>query len=438
MNETKQARAAVWSLGCKVNAYEAQGMQELLEQAGYQIVDIDQPAELYLINTCTVTQIAARKSRQVLHRLRHQNPQALLVAAGCYVDQDQSLLEEGVVDMIVPNRRKKDLLILLDAYRKEADAKRALETAPGAATDLRISEQEGKTRAFLKVQDGCRQFCSYCIIPYVRGPLYSKPLEDCAAEAEGLVRRGYKEIVLTGIHLSSYGRGSETDLADLILRLQAIPDLHRIRLGSMEPGLIQPEFLQKIAGADKLCPHFHLSLQSGCNETLKAMNRRYTAEEYAEAVTRLREQYPVVALTTDVIVGFPGETEADHRASLQFVKDMRFAQVHVFRYSKREGTPAARRADQVEERIKKERSEAMMAVAAAGQKAYEQARLGQTAEVLMEEAIGDSGLWIGHTPDYLRVGIPMTGEHQGELMQAVLQQPAQEGTEHYIQARLLQ
>lgn len=420
LEESRKGRAAVCCLGCKVNTYEAQGMQELLQQAGYEIVDIEESADVYLINTCTVTQIAARKSRQMIHRLRHQNPQALLIAAGCYVEQDASLLDEGTVDLIVPNRRKKDLLLLLEAYRKGSDARQALAEAGRAEQDLHITAQEGKTRVFLKVQDGCRQFCTYCIIPHVRGPLYSKPLEDCAAEAAILAAQGYKEVVLTGIHLSSYGRGSGYDLGDLIMAVQKIPGIVRIRLGSMEPRMITPEFLDKIKPADKLCPHFHLSLQSGCDVTLKAMNRHYTAEEYAAAVRLLRQQYPIVAITTDVIVGFPGESEEDHRASLKFVRSMNFAQVHVFRYSKREGTVAARMPEQIDEKIKRRRSEEMLAVTAAGEKEYERSRIGARAEVLLEEKDKETGLWMGHTADYLKVGVALEGEHRGSLLTVTL------------------
>ena len=436
MEQNKTMRAAVASLGCKVNSYEAQGMQELLQQAGYEIVDIEDEADVYLINTCTVTQIAARKSRQLLHRIRHQNPEALLIAAGCYVEQDSRLVDEGVVDLILPNRRKKDLLTVLEAYRTGKNAHQALEEAPQDAGDLFITAQEGRTRAFLKVQDGCRQFCSYCIIPYVRGPLYSKPLEDCRREAEGLARKGYHEIVLTGIHLSSYGRGLAYDLGDLINAVQEIPEVRRIRLGSMEPRMITEDFLQKIVQADKLCPHFHLSLQSGSNATLKAMNRHYTAEEYARAAQLLRRQYPVTALTTDVIVGFPGETEEQHAESLEFVKKLGFAQVHVFRYSRREGTAADKMPGQVDEKIKRRRSEEMLAVAAAGEEAYEKSRLGQRAEVLLEERDPETGLWMGHTTDYLKVGLELPGDNQGRFLTVTLAEAARSTKERYIRGSL--
>jgi threonylcarbamoyladenosine tRNA methylthiotransferase MtaB len=432
LENSRTGRAAVCSLGCKVNTYEAQGMQELLQQAGYEIVDIEEQADVYLINTCTVTQIAARKSRQMIHRLRHQNPKAVVIAAGCYVEKDTSLLDDGTVDLIVPNRRKKDLLLFLDAYRRGVDAHHLSEDAGEAAQDLHITAQEGKTRVFLKVQDGCRQFCTYCIIPYVRGPLYSKPLADCVAEATALAEQGYQEVVLTGIHLSSYGRDAGYDLGDLILAIQQIPGIVRIRLGSMEPRMITPEFLAKIRPADKLCPHFHLSLQSGCDRTLASMNRHYTTEEYAQAVRRLREQYPIVAVTTDVIVGFPGESEEDHQASLRFVRDMHFAQVHVFRYSKRTGTVAERMIGQVDEKIKRRRSEEMLAVTRAEELAYEASRIGARVEVLAEEKDPETGLWMGHTTDYLKVGIASDKELRGQRITVTLTEPMSDVRERYM------
>ncbi len=435
MNTSGRLRAAVWSLGCKVNSYETQGMTELLQQAGCEIVSIDEVADVYLINTCTVTQIAARKSRQVIHRIRTRSPQAMLIAAGCYVEKNTELLDEGVVDLIIPNRRKKDLIPLIEAYQKGLDARAALQQVEPAEQDLWITAHEGKTRAFLKVQDGCRQFCSYCIIPYVRGPLQSKPLADCVNEATGLAERGYSEIVLTGIHLSSYGRESGEDLGDLILAINRIPQVKRIRLGSMEPRMINEEFIQKIGQAEKLCPHFHLSLQSGCDNTLKSMNRRYTTEEYAHAVELLRELYGQVALTTDVIVGFPGENEEDFEASLTFVKRIAFAQVHVFRYSMREGTVAARRPDQVAGLVKKQRSERMLTVTHALTADYAKQHVGQTVEVLLEEIDKESGVWMGYTRDYLRVGVASAADLQGQYVQVYLEE--WQDNDQYIRGRVI-
>lgn len=408
-------KASVINMGCKVNSYESQAMTELLISRGYEIVSPKEDADLYLVNTCTVTQIAARKSRQELRSLRRDHKQALIIATGCYVEQmdtgeedillkkvqspaAEELLKDHTVDIIVPNRRKKDLLAIMDAYAAVQSPAEAIARSSCAEPELCISTQEDRTRAFLKVQDGCRQFCSYCIIPYVRGSLVSKPLCEAVREAEALARNGFCEIVLTGIHLSSYGRGEDWDLADLILAVNDIPEVSRIRLGSLEPRVMTEEFLTRIAPAKKLCPHFHLSLQSGADKTLKAMNRHYAAGEYAETLARIRRYYPDVAFTTDVIVGFPGETEEDHKASLEFVRDCGFAQVHVFRYSRREGTVADRMEGQVSDYAKKRRSEEMIALCEQAEEAWLTGHIGRKTELLPEELI--DGKWYGHSRDY--------------------------------------
>lgn len=399
MSYYNKKTVAVCNMGCKVNSYESQGMIELLEQAGYQIVEFNEKADVYLINTCTVTQIAARKSRQMIHRARKLNENALVIAAGCYVDRDDSLIQEGVIDIAIPNRYKGDLLSYIQAHENGQIVE------PNEEAALWITQNEGKTRAFLKVQDGCRQFCTYCIIPFVRGPLKSRPLNECCEEARGLAKRGYQEIVLTGIHLSSYGRGEEYDLGDLILAIGQIPEVKRIRLGSMEPRMITSEFINKVMQTNKLCPHFHLSLQSGCEVTLKAMNRRYSAQEYWEAVGLLRKAFPDVAVTTDIIVGFPGETEEDHKASLEFVEKIGFAEAHVFRYSKMEGTVAAKRKEQVDGNIKKRRSEEMLSVTGESSKRFMERMQKQLVKVLLEEKDLITGYWTGYTPNYMKVAV---------------------------------
>lgn len=417
MDYQKRKTVAVCNMGCKVNSYEAQGMIELFQQAGYQIVEFSKKADVYLINTCTVTQIAARKSRQMIHRARKLNPAALVIAAGCYVDRDDSLIQEGVIDIAIPNRYKGNLLSYIEAHEKK------IELTPSQETNLWITENEGKTRAFLKVQDGCRQFCTYCIIPYVRGPLVSRPIEECKKEAEGLAKNGYQEIVLTGIHLSSYGKGEDYDLGDLILAIAEIPEVKRIRLGSMEPRMITSSFIYKIGQTKKLCPHFHLSLQSGCDVTLKAMNRRYSAEEYRQAVALLREAYPDVAVTTDIIVGFPGETEEDHKASLAFVEEIGFAESHVFRYSKMEGTVAAKRDDQIDGNVKKRRSEEMLQITGAASARFMLQMQQQRVSVLLEEQDVGTGYWTGYTPNYVKVAveIPEKPESlQGREVQVII------------------
>lgn len=410
---TMEKTAAVCTMGCKVNTYESQGMIELLENDGYTVVDFSEKADVYLINTCTVTQIAARKSRQMIHRARALNPEAIVIAAGCYVDRDDSLIREGVIDLAVPNRRKNEIIAYIEAFKQGKTMEDDTEKEP--YSDLKITRTEGRTRAFLKVQDGCRQFCTYCIIPFVRGPLKSRPVEECIEEAKGLAKAGYKEIVLTGIHVTSYGQdlkdqGVTQDMGDLIASMSQIEGIERIRLGSLEPRLITQEFIEKVSHTDKLCPHFHLALQSGCDETLKAMNRKYTTEEFREAARLLREHFPDVALTTDVIVGFPGETIEQHEASVAFVKEIGFAEAHVFPYSKMEGTAAARRKDQISAEEKKRRSREMLAVTAESSEAFMEKMQGKTVDLILEEKDAQGGFWTGYTPNYMRVGVMIDTE----------------------------
>lgn len=394
-------RVACYTLGCKVNGYESQAMLEQFERAGWQVVSMDQAADVYLVNTCTVTQIAAHKSRQILNRMRRQNPQALVVACGCYVDQKVLKQDptDGLADLIIINRDKPHIVSLVEACM---DLPRSEDSR-----DFYISSSGAHTRAFLKVQDGCRQFCSYCIIPYVRGPLVSKPLDEAVQEAKRLADSGCREIVLTGIHLSSYGTDLSEDigLADLILALEQIEGLDRIRLGSLEVGLITEEFISKVKGCHKLCPHFHLSLQSGCAKTLKNMNRRYTPEQFMDAVIRIREAFPDTAITTDVITGFPGETEEDFEESCRFVQAVGFADLHVFPYSPREGTAAAMRKDQVETSVRQERCRRLIALGMEMQKQYGAAYIGKDMQVLTEEYDPEQKIWVGYTPNYLRVHV---------------------------------
>lgn len=404
--------AALCTMGCKVNSYESQGMQELLEKDGYTIVPFDAPADVYIINTCTVTQIAARKSRQMIHRARAMNEKAIVIAAGCYVDRDDSLIKEGVIDLAVKNSRKADIIGLIDAYQKGL-------SEPSSHNRMTISKGDGHTRAFIKIQDGCRQYCTYCIIPYVRGPLSSRPVEECVEEASVLAKAGFTEVVLTGIHVTSYGSdlkkqeadpaGKEPlkpvpDLADLILAISQIEGIERIRLSSLEPTLITEAFLDKVSQTNKLCPHFHLALQSGCDKTLKAMNRKYTTNDFRRAVALLRERYPMVAITTDIIVGFPGETEEDHLASLDFAREIGFAEGHIFRYSPMEGTVAARRKDQIDGNVKKRRSDEMLQVVAASTRQFMEGMQHKETQVLLEEKDED-GYWTGYTPNYQHVAV---------------------------------
>lgn len=404
----KELRIACYTLGCKVNGYESQAITELFEKHGFILVDFDQPADVYLINTCTVTQIAARKSRQIIHRAKKLNPEALIVACGCYVDQEKDHgTFEGIADMAISNKDKERLVAMVIKCLKEKMLANDQSEVSDIEEELFITSTGNKTRAFLKVQDGCRQFCSYCIIPYVRGPLKSKPIEKAVAEAKALAANGCLEIVLTGIHLSSYGREMEqdVDLADLILRIQEIEGIQRIRLGSLEVGLITDAFIEKIKYADKLCPHYHLSLQSGCAVTLKEMNRKYTPEQYEAAVTRLRNAFPDVAVTTDVIVGFPGESDANDQESYEFIKRIGFAGVHVFQYSPREGTVAARRKDSVQTAVKKLRSEKMIHMTEENAKCFYTKYINTSVNVLLEDYNEKGKCWEGYTANYCKVHV---------------------------------
>lgn len=403
-------KAALHNLGCKVNAYETEAMQEMLEQNGYEIVPFAEGADVYVINTCTVTNMADRKSRQMLHRARKMNPNAVVVAAGCYV-QAQGAKADDCIDIIIGNNKKKDLITILDEHFAKIEEKEPqVELIDIAHTheyeEMRVSRQAEHTRANVKVQDGCNQFCSYCIIPYARGRVRSRKMEDVLAEVHILASNGYQEIVLTGIHLSSYGIDTGENLLELIRAVHQVEGILRIRLGSLEPRIITREFAEGIAALPKMCPHFHLSLQSGCNTTLKRMNRRYTAEEYYEKCELLREVFDHPALTTDVIVGFPGETEEEFRESKAFLEKVNFYETHIFKYSRRQGTKAAEMKDQVPEPVKTERSNQLIALGKVNKKAFEDRLIGQTVEVLMEEEIQrDSETWqIGHTREYVKVG----------------------------------
>ena len=410
-------KAALHNLGCKVNAYETEAMQELLEENGYEIVPFAPGADVYVINTCTVTNMADRKSRQMLHRAKKMNPDAVVVAAGCYV-QARGAAADDCIDIIIGNNRKKDLIPILEKFFQETERKRAENAEkrevlaaladmkkPCEYEELSLSRQAEHTRANVKVQDGCNQFCSYCIIPYARGRVRSRELEDVVSEIRRLASGGYKEVVLTGIHLSSYGVDTGESLLSLIHAVHQIEGILRIRLGSLEPGIITEEFAAELAALPKMCPHFHLSLQSGCNATLKRMNRRYTAEEYEEKCRILRKAFDNPAITTDVIVGFPGETEEEFEESRVFVERIGFYETHIFKYSKRQGTRAAEMENQVPEQVKTARSNVLIALGKKKKQEYEARMLGRTVEVLMEEAITlDGEVWqTGHTREYVKV-----------------------------------
>lgn len=408
-------KAAFHNLGCKVNSYETEAMQQLLEDAGYEIVPFREGADVYIINTCSVTNVADRKSRQMLHRAKKMNPSAAVVAVGCYVQAAGSeLKKDEAVDLIVGNNQKKDLVQILDDYFADHENSGEILDIGHSQEyeELHIRRIADHTRAFIKVQDGCNQFCSYCIIPYTRGRVRSRRPEDIEHEVRGIAEAGYKEIVLTGIHLSSYGVDfkdeQQENLLTLIKRLDQIPGIERLRLGSLEPRIVTREFAKELARLRTICPHFHLSLQSGCDATLKRMNRRYNAAEYQACCEILREEFDNPAITTDVIVGFPGETEEEFAETERFLKAIHFYEMHIFKYSRRAGTRAADMPDQVPEGTKSVRSDILLALEKQQSLEYRGRFLGTEEEILLEEPIEIDGTkyMMGHTRQYVKGAVP--------------------------------
>lgn len=422
-------KVALHNLGCKVNAYETEAMQEMLKNHGYEIVPFKEGADIYIINTCTVTNMADRKSRQMLHRAKKMNPEAIVVACGCYVQAMKEQVDESI-DIVVGNNRKKDIVEILAEYEEKAgnvqteliDINHTKEYE-----ELSLSQTGEHTRAYIKVQDGCNQFCSYCIIPYARGRVRSRERAHVVDEVKKLAENGYKEVVLTGIHLSSYGIDIEDNLLSLIRDIHEVEGIERIRMGSLEPRIITEEFAKKLSSMRKICPHFHLSLQSGCNATLKRMNRKYTAEEYFEKCELLRKYFKNPALTTDVIVGFPGETEEEFAESKAFVDKVNFYETHIFKYSKREGTVAADMPDQVPDQIKTIRSNELIELGKTKKKQYEDRLIGTTQEVLIEEEIQRDGeiLQIGHTKEYVKIGCKLPEKMTNKLINVEIENHSQ-------------
>ncbi len=413
-------KAALHNLGCKVNAYETEAMQQMLEKAGYEIVPFAPGADVYVINTCTVTNIADRKSRQMLHKAKKMNPHAIVVAAGCYVQAAKEDLEvDDAIDIVIGNNRKKELVEILREYEQSQKEEFVMDVNhTGEYEELSISRTAEHTRAYIKVQDGCNQFCSYCIIPYARGRVRSRGLEDVLTEVKELAANGYQEVVLTGIHLSSYGIDRGTTLMNLILAVHEIHGIRRIRLGSLEPRIITEEFASTLSSLPKICPHFHLSLQSGCDATLKRMNRKYTAEEYFEKCRILRKYFERPALTTDVIVGFPGETEEEFEITREFLTKIQFYETHIFKYSRRKGTRAAEMENQVSDEKKTERSNILLELNRENKVLYENERTGRTDEVLFEELVMLDGeaYYTGHTKEYIRMAIPAAEDYTNRIM----------------------
>ena len=416
-------KAALHNLGCKVNAYETEAMQQLLEEAGYEIVPFQEKADVYVINTCSVTNIADRKSRQMLHRAKKMNPDAVVVAAGCYVQAaGEELKKDAAIDVIIGNNRKKDLVPLLDEYfaGKHVEEDSLIDIGKTREYEaLHINKIADHTRAFIKIQDGCNQFCSYCIIPYTRGRVRSRKPEEIMEEIKGLVDKGYREVVLTGIHLSSYGLDLDgITLLDLMVKIDKIQGLERLRLGSLEPRIVTEEVTRTLAGLRTICPHFHLSLQSGCDATLKRMNRRYTTEEYEKGCQILRKYFDRPAITTDVIVGFPQETEEEFAQTIEFLKRIHFYEMHVFKYSRRAGTRAADMPGQLTENQKGHRSDVLLKLDQEMSLEYRKSFLGEEKEVLMEEKIVIDGTeyLVGHTREYVKAAIPWEEGKKGAMI----------------------
>lgn len=414
--------AALHNLGCKVNSYETDAMREMLKNAGYEIVDFHEKADVYVINTCSVTNMADRKSRQMIHRARKQNPDAVVVAAGCYVQtSEKEAVKDEAIDIIIGNDRKHELLALLDEYftkNESIDAVLDINENGREFEPLGLSDASEHCRAFLKVQDGCNQFCSYCIIPYARGRIRSRKTEDVISEITALTHKGYKEFVLSGIHLSSYGVDMGTTLIELIEAVAKIEGVKRIRLGSFEPGVVTEEFVKRLSAIKEVCPHFHLSLQSGCNATLKRMNRKYTAEVFYEKCELFRKYFNNPALTTDVIVGFPGETEEEFDETYAFLDKVHFYELHVFKYSKRKGTLAANMKDQIDEQIKTKRSAILMKKADEMSFEFRESYVGKKVDVLIEEMTKIDGMeyGIGFTKEYVKIAVPASECEVNEIV----------------------
>jgi threonylcarbamoyladenosine tRNA methylthiotransferase MtaB len=384
-------KVAIYTLGCKVNQYESDSMADSLKKAGYQVVPFEEHADIYIINTCSVTNMAERKSRQIIHRARKNNPDASIVAVGCYVQAAKEELEKDLaVDYIVGNNRKKDIVrIVSEIFGSHEISDNYIDINHTAEYEsMKLDMPTEHTRAYVKVQDGCNNFCTYCIIPYARGRIRSRDRDEVRTEIEGLAERGIKEIVLTGINLSSYGQDRPDEnfgLLELLVMVSGIEGIRRIRMGSLEPRVITENFLETISGIDKICPHFHLSLQSACDDTLKRMNRHYTIAEYMEKCEMIRRYYDRPAITTDVIVGFPGETDEEFAVTEKNLEKLNLYEMHIFKYSKRTGTPAARMPDQVPEQIKDVRSAALLHMTAHHKKAYEESFAGEKLVMLAEE-----------------------------------------------------
>ena len=416
-------KAALHNLGCKVNAYETEAMAQILEKNGYEIVPFSDIADVYIVNTCSVTNMADRKSRQMLHKAKSKNKEAIVVATGCYVQTaTEQIKEDLAIDIIIGNNRKKEIVNILNEYIKDKEKTHVIDiNNTDEYEDFQLSTLTEHTRAHIKIQDGCNNFCSYCIIPYARGRIRSRKLESIKEEMTNLAQNGFKEVVLTGINLGFY-KDEDKTLIDVIELYQAIDGIERIRLGSVDPEIITPEFIDRLKYVDKMCPHFHLSLQSGCDSVLKNMNRHYNTKEYVEKCNLIRSIYENPAITTDIIVGFPGESDEDFETTVQFAKDVGFSQIHVFKYSKRSGTVAANMPNQIDEKVKTLRSEELIATGNVLTQSYRKNLIGKKEELLLEEekVIKDRQYIVGHTKNYVPVVIEKRDFNPGEIVNVTI------------------
>ena len=399
-------KAASFALGCKVNQYESEAIAELFAEKGYEIVGIDEEADVYVINTCTVTNFGDKKSRQLIRKVKRQNENAIVAVVGCYAQTaPKGLMEIAGVNLVIGTKDRAQIVEMVEQYDRANGVENHVSDIMKERVfePLSIQKLANRTRAYLKIQDGCSQYCSYCIIPYARGPIRSREPQEVVAEVKRLAENGFKEVVLTGIHVASYGKDRrDTSLLDILKQVHEVEGIERIRFSSIEPNVVTEEFAQTMAALPKVCDHFHLSLQSGCDKTLKEMNRKYDTEKYRQAAATLRKYLPKVALTTDIIVGFPGETEEDFRESYAFAEEIGFAKIHVFPYSPKRGTPAAARKDQLLNAVKAERSHTLIQLSDKMAAEFLADAVGTDAEVLYERAVGD-GIYEGHTTNYMKV-----------------------------------
>jgi len=418
-------KAAFYTLGCKVNQYETEAMTESFENAGYEIVDYSEFADVYIINTCTVTNMGDRKSRQIIRRAREKNPEALVAVVGCYSQiAPGEVLEIPEVSLVVGTDERSRMVELVE-YAMEKEEKLNMVNdimKVKEFEEMSIKSYKSRTRAFLKIQEGCDQYCTYCIIPYARGHIRSRKPDSIIAEVKELAENGFREIVLTGIHVASYGKDlGNTSLIDIIEKVHEIDGIRRIRMSSVDPNVMTDGFIERLSRLPKICGHFHLSLQSGCDETLKRMNRKYTTGEYRRVVKKLREVFADVAITTDLIVGFPGETEEEFQKTVDFVEEIAFSAMHVFKYSQRSGTPAAKYENQIKPQVKDSRSKVITAIAQKNEEKFKKAFIGRSKPVLYEQPFdGQKSLFEGLTDNYIRVVSESREDIKGKIIETVL------------------